>query len=121
MRDDLAHFGIPGMKWGRGKARRTSSKSKPKNKPRIVSDDHKKKVLLKGKKIHEMSNEQLRELTTRIQLEKQVRDLNPGHVKKGLNVVKTITAAGTTLASFYALSKTPLAQEIIKGVKSKVK
>ena len=117
MRNNLVHFGIPGMKWGKGKARGTSSKSKP----RITSDDHKKKVLLKGKKIHEMSNEQLRELTTRIQLEKQVRDLNPGHVKKGLNVVKTVTAAGTTLASFYALSKTPLAQEIIKGVKSKVK
>ena len=118
-KNNLVHFGIPGMKWGKGRG--SSTKSKPKTKPRIVSDDHKKKVLLKGKKIHEMSNEQLRELTTRVQLEKQVRDLNPGHVKKGLNVVKTITAAGTTLASFYALSKTPLAQEIIKGVKSKVK
>jgi len=106
--DILQHFGILGMRWGRRKSHTPSS------------EDHKKKIVLKSKQIHELSNEQLRELTTRLQLEKQVRDLNPNHVKKGLNMVKQITAAGTTIAGLYALSKTPLAEASFKGIKKAV-
>jgi GNAT superfamily N-acetyltransferase len=107
--DILQHFGVLGMKWGK----RTKSRGQS-------SEDHKNKMTLKSKNVHELSNEQLRTLTNRLQLEKQLRDLNPNHVKKGLNIVKNITTAGTTIAGLYALSKTPLAQATFKGIQKAV-
>lgn len=64
-----------------------------------------------------LSTKELKDLTTRLQLEQQYKNLNPSDVKKGMNIVKGITAAGTTVASLYALSKTPLAQDIMKAMK----
>jgi hypothetical protein len=68
------------------------------------------------KKTKNLSNAELKELTSRFQLEKQYKDLKPVSVKRGMDAAKTITAAGATIGSLYALSKTPLAQ----GVKSAV-
>ena len=114
----LRHYGVLGMHWGKSGKKSTIKKAKPKIVP---SEDHKKKVALKGKKVHELSNDQIRELTTRLQLERQVRDLNPSDMQKGLNAVKKVTAAGTTVASLYALSKTPLFQDLAKTAKKVMK
>jgi hypothetical protein len=45
-------------------------------------------------------------------LEKQLRELKISDYSKGLDAVKAITAAGTTIAAVYALSTTPLGQAI---------
>jgi hypothetical protein len=116
--ESLYHFGIPGMKWGRRKGTTTIDKS---TSNRNDSEDYKKKVALKKKKVREMSNIELKSLTERMQLEKQYKDLSPSEYKKGMNFVKQVTAAGTTLASLYALSKTPLGQDIKKVLVQKVK
>lgn len=89
----------------------------PKKKEDNASDDHKMKIELGKKKLHEMSNTELRKLHERLQLEKQHSQLNPKHVQKGLSYVKSITAAGTTVAALYGLSRTPLAQDLIKILK----
>jgi hypothetical protein len=77
----LEHVGILGMKWGRKKVR--------------TSDDHNKKVSLKGKKINEMTNAELKSFNERLQLERQYKQLtqseiNPG--KKFVNDLLTSTA-----------------------------
>ena len=63
----LAHFGIKGMKWGV----RRGNKS-----PRPVSADHSVSRQLKKKRLDEMSNAELQQLVTRMNLEQQYSKLN---------------------------------------------
>lgn len=70
--NELIHYGIKGMKWGK---RRTQSATS--------SDDHKKARTIAKKKLHEMSNEELKTLTTRLQLERQYKDLSKKQVSMG--------------------------------------
>jgi hypothetical protein len=121
----LEHVGVLGMKWGvhrtrRGATTKPHKKVDAKTKQYIPSEDYKRKVSLKKKKIYEMSNADLKELNGRLQLEKQYKELNPKKVNKGLKIIKQLTAAGTTIASLYALLNTPLGQDITKIVKSKL-
>ena len=52
-----------------------------------------------------------------MQLEQQYKTLNPNSYQQGMRFVKGLTTAGTTVASLYALSKTPLAQDLIRLIK----
>lgn len=114
--ESLYHFGIPGMKWGRRKGQATSRVSTIK-KPKVeLSKDYKEAKAAKSKNYKSLSNAELQSLTKRMQLEKQLRELKSSDYTKGLDVVKTITAAGTTLAAFYALSTTPLGQAVKKAI-----
>jgi len=89
--DSLYHVGVLGMKWGkRGKrkfAPRAASKLhqtiKDKTAKKESSEDHKKKVILKKKQIHEMSNAELKTLNERLQLEKQYKQLRKEDVVAG--------------------------------------
>jgi len=119
----LNHVGVLGMRWGKRTKSAKPSLIGPRGNKVLLksSEDHIKKTNLMSKKVHEMSNEQLREFTNRLQLEKQFRDLKPSKVTKGLNHVKKVTAAGTTIAGLYALSKTPLVQDLAKAVKTHMK
>jgi hypothetical protein len=89
-----------------------------KDKQENPSDDYIKSRGYKRRGTKNLSDKELKELTQRLQLEKQLNDLDPSDFKRGMNVVKQITAAGTTLASLYALSKTPLFQDVVKAVKA---
>jgi hypothetical protein len=82
----------------------------------IGSEDHVKSRELNRKGVRNLSTSELKELNSRLQLEKQYRELNPKKYRKGVNQVKRLTEAGTTIASLYALSKTPLAQDVKKAI-----
>ena len=119
MGDMLQHVGIMGMRWGRRKGRDTSS------------SDHKTAVHLKGKKLKDMSNEELRTLATRIRLEREHKnDINPGkftrgknHVSNALKMIGGMTAAAGTITAAAALGKklyksysdSPIAQKIVRN------
>jgi len=109
----LAHFGIGGMKWGvrrqtsPGGVVRSLSKSSKQS-----SEDFIKSRESKAKGYKNLSTKELQDLTKRMQLEKQLRELKASDYSKGLEIVKTVTAAGTTLAAAYALSQTPLGAKI---------
>lgn len=75
----LQHFGIPGMRWGVRRKRNTSS-------------DNDAARSIQKKHISEMSNEELKKLTTRLQLERQYKDLNPSAIATGRKLVGTITS-----------------------------
>lgn len=86
----LEHVGILGMKWGRRKA--SSKSSSP-------SSDHKVATSLKKKHLSEMSNDELKKLTTRMQLEKQYKDLSKTDISEGRKVVNEIlTNVGKDMA-----------------------
>lgn len=113
MDNNLYHFGIKGMRWGHRKAKLSKSSKKSKL---ITSEDYKQSRDWIKKGYKALSTKELQLLTNRLHLERQYKDLNPTSYKKGLNFVKSVTAAGTTIASLYALSRTPLFQDIAKAI-----
>lgn len=73
--NDLIHYGILGMRWGKRKSGGSDS------------SDHATASVLKKKRLNEMSNEELKKLTARLQLEKQYKDLTKKEVGAGRKFV----------------------------------
>lgn len=80
------------------------------------SDDYENAKTLKTKGTKNLSTNELRELTQRMQLEKQYSDLSPSSYSKGMKFANNVLKTGTTIASIYALSKSPLAQDVKKAL-----
>lgn len=99
----LAHYGVKGMRWGR-----TTKKSV------IPSKDHKEAAKLKSKKLPELSNQDLKTLTNRQNLERQYKQLNPSKIKKGQLAVGAIIGAPATAVGIYNLVQSPAGKAAIK-------
>ena len=99
----LAHYGKKGMKWGVRKGRSV----KP-------SKDYKQVVNLKQKKIPELSNEQLRTINNRLNLERNYKQLNPSVVKRGQAHIAEALAVVGVVSSIITLSQTPAGKAAIK-------
>lgn len=101
--DELMHYGVKGMKWGvrkdrganrvtvgeRLKGARAKAKAEVKRlrTPQNQSADSKRATHLKAKKVHELSNRQIQDLTKRLELERKHAQLTarqPGVVEKWL-------------------------------------
>lgn len=113
------------MKWGIRRYQNKDGTRTPAGKRREKinrgSDDYEEARNLKRRGSKNLSTKELQTLTQRLNLEKQYKDMNPSDFDKGMNFIKKVTAAGTTVAALYALTKTPLGQDIIKIIKSKAK
>jgi hypothetical protein len=90
-KDFLKHYGVLGMRWGRRKGE-TSTPSVPKRPP---SADHLKKVELKKKRIHEMTNAELKTINERLQLERQYKDLSKATLNPGMKFVVDLFSSTT--------------------------
>ena len=115
----LSHHGILGQKWG---VRRSESQlGNSSSKKSAGSEDYQRSKEMLKRGTENLSTKELKDLTTRLQLEQQYKNLNPSDTKKGLDTVKKITAAGTTIATLYALTKTPLGKDVTSAITSAVK
>lgn len=88
---NLKHYGIPGMKWGIRRANPSSGgggSSTSSQKKLDLSEDFVKTAALRSKRPAELSNQEMRQLVERINLEKQYRDAT---------TVKTTTVKTTTV------------------------
>ena len=112
----LEHIGVLGMHWGKRKSKGpNSTKGKESG-----SEDHNKKIILKKKKIHEMSNVELRALNERLQLERQYKDLSKSDKSTAAKTVKDLLAnAGKETAKNF-VSKA-MAKGVSKGIDTLIK
>lgn len=100
--DFLAHYGVPGMKWGR---RKGSSGT---------AGDAKAVAPLRKKKPSQMTNEELRKLNERMQLEQNYKKLNPNIAVRGKKyVAATIGTVGLGV-TLYSQINSPAAKAAAK-------
>lgn len=107
--DYLAHYGVPGMKWGvrRKQVSSGSKKSRRQKRRATYSKDYLESEPLRKKNYKQLSNAELNKLNKRMNLEQNYKRLNPKGIDKGIAVSKKIIAVGATAAGIYALSKNP--------------
>ncbi len=89
MPNELQHVGVLGMKWGirrRGPAHSDSTQAHT----------------LKKKHVSELSNDEIKKVVSRLQLEKQLSTLNPKTIGAGQKIFGTLISkfGGQILASF---------------------
>ena len=105
--DYLAHYGVKGMKWGvrryqnkdgsytnAGKRRRRSQNS----------SDYEETRPLRKKSPKQLSNEELKKLNKRLNLESEYRRLNPRGIFRGQQAAKTVISIAGTIGGLYAIT-----------------
>lgn len=88
--------------------------------PKGLSDDYMRAEILKTQDYRTMSNAEISALNQRLQLEKSYRTLKTEDRQKGLETVRNVTKVVATIGGLYALSKTPMIQDLTKAVGKKV-
>lgn len=96
-KQELKHYGVLGMKWG---IRRTPQQLARARSSRMSSDAS-EVARIKKKKVYEMSNEELRKVNNRRQLEQNYSRLNPSTIKKGALIIGGTVAAMNTALNLY--------------------
>lgn len=90
----LVHYGVKGQKWGVRKRKTSSGKTKKKRRG-LFAKKVKKKASTSSKEsrsdaISKMSDDDLRKLVSRMQLEKQLRELSPRKKSLGQRFVSEV-------------------------------
>lgn len=112
MIDELAHFGVQGMRWGRRKPG-TGAASDHVAEP---SADHVKTQALRHKPLSEMSNDEIQAFTKRLELEKKYKDLTTqkSTIDRGHEKVKKLLGFADTASKIYKVSNSELINDYFK-------
>lgn len=89
--NELYHYGVLGMKWGRRKSTRSADSAHVKN--------------IRKKRVYQMSNQELRDVNNRLQLENQYKDLS-SRQNIGKQAVKVFIGTAGTITAVASAAKT---------------
>lgn len=103
--DELYHYGVPGMKWGQRRAAKKLDKVTKRAKKQEWSNDATEVGKIKTKKVKQMSNDELKKVKKRDELERDYKNLNPNVIKKGLKIAGATVAALGTMAALAKYGK----------------
>lgn len=101
--DALMHYGVLGMKWGK---RRGNSGG--------GSTDYKRARRDQAKGTKNLSDNALKKLVNRQNLEQQYARMNPSAAKRGAAKVKGLIAAGGTAIAVYNMVQSPAGKAAVK-------
>ena len=90
--DELYHYGILGMRWGISRFQRKNGRLTQRGRKRKMSQDAIDAKKLRKKKLYEMSNDEIKTLNKRKQLENDYKRLNKGQIAKGMAIVGSTAA-----------------------------
>jgi len=107
VQNELSHYGVPGMRWGTRRSGSISKSGSAKKGP--PSEDFKRMQDMKKRGTKNLTTAELKELTGRMQLEKQYKDLSKASVSKGKAYVSDL---------FKSTGK-EIAKETVKNVAKK--
>ena len=96
----LEHSGKKGMKWG---IRKSVKRLKNRIKNPHYSKDYKQTKNLRRKSSKYLSNNQLRELNKRMELEQNYNRLSTTPLNRGFTIARNIIAISGTIAGLYAM------------------
>lgn len=99
----IAHYGKKGMRWG-VRNRKSVTKLGPSKDAKRVSATAKK---AKTHTINSLTNKELQEFNSRVELEKKFVVANPKKIDKGHAAVKRYVAIGATLNAALIFAKSP--------------
>lgn len=108
--DELYHHGILGMRWGHRKSQTSSSSGGVKRKRmsnrayrkyKSSSKDSRRAQMIKRKPVNQMSNEELKTLNYRQQLEYNYRLNNPSKIKQGMTIAGAIAGGLGTIVTLH--------------------
>jgi len=105
--DELYHYGVLGMKWGHRKSRsRIGKPTLRTRKPKIDkrSEDSKNVAQIRKKKVNQMTNQELKEVNKRLELETRYNELANKKIT-GQRAVSAIIATGLTIGTIETAAK----------------
>ena len=125
MENELYHFGIKGMRWGVRRYQNpdgslTNAGKKRLSEGHTSNEENDSSNKSKTKTIKEMSNDELSQAITRLQLEEKYKSLSPENVSKGKKFVDTV-ANDVLKPAAIDIGKQVAKSLMVKGVNSLVK
>lgn len=101
--EHLEHYGIPGMRWGVRRGRNVSARYKGRSKAKSKDDSEPKVKPKTSAKLSSVSDDDLRRMINRMQMEKQFDQLTAPERSAGAKFVSDVlTSAGKNVATQYA-------------------
>ena len=125
MENELYHFGIKGMRWGVRRYQNpdgslTNAGKKRLKKGQTSNEETDSSNKSKTKTVKEMSDDELSQAITRLQLEEKYKSLSPKNVSKGKKFVDTV-ANDVLKPAAIDIGKQVAKSLMVKGVNSFVK